>query len=90
MLGAGASSSFLYGVLPDIAPKWAGLTLYRWEVAAREAVVVGIVGAGALRRLLSAQTNAFNYRGLVVTLAAMIGVTMLVDALSSIARRTLR
>jgi phosphonate transport system permease protein len=89
-LGASGAASFLYGVLPDIAPKWAGLALYRWEVAAREAVVVGIVGAGGLGRLLSAQTNAFNYRGLVVTLIAMIGVTMLVDALSSVARRTLR
>jgi phosphonate transport system permease protein len=88
-LGAPSVAAFAYGALPEIAPKLAAYSLYRWEVAARDAVVVGIVGAGGLGRLISAQTNALNYRGLVVTLAATVVLTVTVDLISALLRRTL-
>ena len=92
LLAAGGrkASVDLYATLPGMAPTWLSLSLYRWEVAAREVVVVGVVGAGGLGRLLSAQTNAFAFRTLTTTLAAIIGVTVMVDLLSASVRRSLR
>ncbi len=89
-LGAKPSSAFAYGSLPNVAPGWVSAALYRWEVTTRETVVVGIVGAGGLGRLLQAQITSFDYRGVLATLLVLIGLTVVVDAISAALRRTLR
>ena len=76
--------------MPEAAPRWTGYALYRWEVAARESIVVGLVGAGGLGRLLAQQNTAFDYKAMATTLTAMIAVTVVVDMVSGLARRSLR
>ncbi len=88
--GAQPRSAALYATLPEVAPTWTAFSLYRWEVAARESVVVGIVGAGGLGRLISAQTNAFAFATLTSTLIMIIVLTLFVDTISSATRRSLR
>jgi hypothetical protein len=63
-LGASPASVFGYATLPLSVARFASYSLYRWEVAVRETVVVGVVGAGGLGRLLEQQRAAFNYRGI--------------------------
>jgi phosphonate transport system permease protein len=53
-------------------------------------VVVGLVGAGGLATLLALQLAAFDYRGVLATLLALIILTFAVDILSSVLRRSLR
>jgi phosphonate transport system permease protein len=81
---------FLYGILPLTAPQFLAYDLYRWEVCLRETIVVGLVGAGGLGQLLTEQLSSFDYRGLGVTLANFMLLTIFVDWLSAISRRTLR
>jgi phosphonate transport system permease protein len=88
--GVSGASSFMYGTWPSLVPTWASYGLYRWEVAAREAAVVGVVGAGGLGRLLGEQTAAFAYSKMAVTIAALVGITIVVDRFSCAARRVLR
>lgn len=88
--GAVGARSFLYGVLPLTLSRFGGFSLYRWEVTMREVVVVGVVGAGGLGRLLSAQLNAFDYRGLVSTLLALVALTLFADVVGSSVRRAIR
>jgi phosphonate transport system permease protein len=88
--GAGVFTRFAYGTLPEVAPRWTSFSLYRWEVAARESVVVGVVGAGGLGRILQDQRTSFDFRGMVVTIGALIIVTGLVDRLSTRLRSSLR
>ncbi len=66
--------------------RFADYSLYRWEVAIRETVVVGVVGAGGLGQLLEHQRAAFNYQGMI----ALVVVSVVVDLISSAARRSLR
>lgn len=87
--GASPLQAFAYGRLPDAGPRWAAYSLYRWEVAARETVIVGMVGAGGLGRLLSKQTTAFNYQGMLSTVAALIVLTIVVDAIGASLRAAL-
>ncbi len=89
-LGASDLSSFVYGSLPNIAPGWASAALYRWEVTARETVVVGMVGAGGLGRVLQAQLSSFDYRPLFTTMVCLILLTVFVDAIAGVVRRSLR
>ncbi len=89
-IGARGFTRFAYGVLPEAAPRWTSFSLYRWEVAARESVVVGVVGAGGLGRILQDQRTSFDFRGMVVTVGALIIVTWFVDRLSTRLRAALR
>ena len=83
-------SAFAYATVPLSMSRFAAYALYRWEVAVRETVVVGVVGAGGLGRLLEQQRSAFDYGGMVGTVFALIAVSVLIDLVSASARRSLR
>ncbi len=89
-LGAGGAQAFAYGVVPVAFARFAAYSLYRWEVAVRETVVVGVVGAGGLGRLLEQQRAAFDFNGMLGTVLALIVVSLFVDGISAWARRSLR
>jgi len=59
-------------------------------VCIRATVIVGLVGAGGLGRLLTEQLSSFDYRGVVTTLLFFIGLTFIVDLISTLVRRTIR
>lgn len=88
--GASGLQTFLYGVLPTTLPRCLAYILYRWEVCIRATVIVGLVGAGGLGRLLTEQLSSFDYRGVVTTLLFFIGLTFIVDLISTLVRRTIR
>jgi phosphonate transport system permease protein len=89
-LGASPASVFAYATLPLSAGRFAAYGLYRWEVAVRETVVVGVVGAGGLGRLLEQQRAAFDYQGMLATVLALVAVSVVVDLISASARRAIR
>jgi phosphonate transport system permease protein len=80
----------LVATVPAVASRFAGLGLYRWEVAIRETVIVGVVGAAGLGRRLDEQTSSFDYDGILATILALLAVTVMVDLASAAIRRTLR
>ena len=88
--GASGAQTALYAVLPVALPRFVAFSLYRWEVTLRETVVVGLVGAGGLGRLLSAQLTSFDYAGMASTLAALVVLTFVGDLIGSAVRRSLR
>jgi phosphonate transport system permease protein len=89
-LGATPLTSFAYATVPAAAGQFASYSLYRWEVALRETVVVGVVGAGGLGRLLEQQRAAFDYPAMATTVLALVVLSLVVDALSVAIRRSLR
>jgi phosphonate transport system permease protein len=88
--GASGLQVFLYGVLPLTMPRFIGYSLYRWEIATRATVIVGLVGAGGLGRLLTAQLTRFDYRAAALSLIFYVGLTFLVDVISTSMRRAFR
>ena len=88
--GAPRLQAWLYAVLPRALPKDLAFGLYRWEVAARESVLVGLVGAGGLGQLLARQTAAFDWPGVLSTVLALVALTLVVDLISTAARRAVR
>jgi phosphonate transport system permease protein len=88
--GAGPAQTFAYAALPALLPQSLAYALYRFEIALRESVVVGVVGAGGLGRVLSEQLSSFDYRGIVITLCVLIALTTITDAVSGALRRRIR
>lgn len=89
-LGAPQLSGFAYATVPMASGQFLSYGLYRWEVAVRETVIVGVVGAGGLGRLLEEQRAAFDYAAMAGTVLGLVMVSLLVDLVSISVRRSLR
>lgn len=92
LAAAGASSLGVaaFATVPAVSGRFVALGLYRWEVAIRETVTVGVVGAAGLGRTISAQTVRFDYDGILASILALIAVTLMVDVISTSIRKAIR
>jgi phosphonate transport system permease protein len=88
--GASSAASFAYGVVPLVRSRFAALSLYRWEVATRETIVIGIVGSTGLGRILERQRVGLDYRAMVTTIAALVFLTLMGDVISRRIQHRLR
>jgi len=89
-LGAGPVAGWLYGVLPRATGPVLAFALYRWEVAIRDSVLVGLLGAGGLGALLASQVARFDWGAVTTVLVALVVLTAAVDLVSARARAALR
>jgi phosphonate transport system permease protein len=88
--GAGSFATFCYATLPLALNRFAAFALYRWEIAIRETVVVGVVGAAGLGRVLEERRAAFDFPSMLTVVIALIVLSMVVDLISVKARRAWR
>jgi phosphonate transport system permease protein len=88
--GAAPLGRWLYGVLPALGGPALALALYRFEVAVRDTVLVGLLGAGGIGVLLSGSIAAFDWAAVGTVLAAIVVLTLAVDLVSERARTALR
>jgi phosphonate transport system permease protein len=89
-LGARPAGAWLYGVLPRAAGPVLAYALYRWEVAIRDTVLIGLLGAGGLGALLASELATFDWAAATTVLAAVVVLTWVVDVVSDRARTALR
>lgn len=89
-MGASAPGALTVATVPAVAGRFTALGLYRWEVAIRETVIVGVVGAAGLGRRLDEQTSSFDYDGILASILALLVVTVVVDVASASIRRSIR
>ena len=67
-----------YGVLPQVMPAFAGISVYRWDINIRESTVLGLVGAGGIGLQLNASINSLAWDQVSV-IFIMIFATVLVS-----------
>ncbi|SNS95048.1 phosphonate transport system permease protein [Geodermatophilus pulveris] len=89
-LGARPVGAWLYGVAPRAAGPVLAHALHRWEVAVRDTVLVGLLGAGGLGALLATELATFDWAAVTTVLAAVVVLTWAVDVVSDRARAALR
>ena len=46
--GASRAQTMAWGVVPQVAPTLAGISVFRWDINIRESTVLGLVGAGGI------------------------------------------
>jgi phosphonate transport system permease protein len=59
--GAGTAQVLDYGIVPQIMPAFAGITLFRWDINIRESTVLGLVGAGGIGLQLKASVDTLAW-----------------------------
>jgi phosphonate transport system permease protein len=74
--GASRGQVLAWGIVPQIMPAFAGITVFRWDINIREATVLGLVGAGGIGMQLQASINVLAWPQVTV-IFALILVTVL-------------
>jgi phosphonate transport system permease protein len=87
--GAGRLQEVIYGVIPQVAPLWSSLTLYRLETNVRSATTLGIVGAGGIGQTLYESIRSFHYGETAAQVIVVVATVMAIDLLSARLRKAL-
>ena len=59
--GASPAQVIAYGVVPQIMPTFAGVSVFRWDINIRESTIVGLVGAGGLGLALDSSIGTLSW-----------------------------
>ncbi len=84
--GAGRFKVLLYGIVPQIRPVFAGVTIYRWDINIRESTVLGIVGAGGIGFVLNTAILGLEWSRVGLILLVILAVVLVSEALSAYLR----
>lgn len=85
--GAPRSLVLLFGIVPQIVPDVLSQAFYRLEVNVRQTIVLGFIGAGGIGHDLFLSFRVFQYREVVIQVAAIMLLVIAVDHLSAYVRR---
>lgn len=75
------------GILPQVIPAFAGITVYRWDINIRESTVLGLVGAGGIGLQLQASINVLAWRNVAVVLLLILVTVVFSEWLTARVRR---
>ena len=79
----------VHGVLPQVLPQFADVTMYRWEYNFRQSTVMGMVGAGGIGTELVGSLRLIDYPQVSAILIIILVSVTIVDSLSNLLRRRL-
>lgn len=84
--GAPWPSLIAFAVLPQVAPRLLGLSLYRLDINFRESAVVGIVGAGGIGATLNTAIDRYEFDSAAGILILIIAIVMASEYVSGLIR----
>lgn len=85
--GATRLQVILHGVMPQVFPQFADVTMYRWEYNFRASTVMGMVGAGGIGTELVGSLRLLDYPQVAALLIVILVTVTIVDTLSNLLRR---
>ena len=77
--GASRAQALAFGLVPQILPTMAGVSVYRWEINIREATILGLVGAGGIGMALQASIDALAWSRVSVILLVILGTVAVAE-----------
>lgn len=88
--GAGGSQVVSYGIVPQVAPAFAGISVYRWDINIRESTVVGLVGAGGIGLQLDASIDSLQWPQATVIFLMILALVVISESVSAKVRGAIR
>ena len=86
--GASPVQIVTHGVMPQVFPQFADVTMYRWEYNFRASTVMGMVGAGGIGTELMGALRILEYHQVSALLLVILATVTLVDWMSGRLRRS--
>jgi phosphonate transport system permease protein len=85
--GATPLQVVMHGVLPQVLPQMADISIYRWEYNFRASTVMGMVGAGGIGFELMGSLRIMQYQDVSAILIVILAMVTLVDGFSGWLRK---
>jgi phosphonate transport system permease protein len=87
--GAGRAQVLAWGIVPQVMPAFAGISVFRWDINIREATVLGLVGAGGIGMQLQASINVLAWPQVSMILILILGTVVVSEWLSARVRHAI-
>lgn len=87
--GASPAQVMNYGIVPQILPAFAGISVFRWDINIRESAVVGLVGAGGIGLNLEASLNTLAWSQVSLILLVILGTVLVSEWVSAKVRHAI-
>jgi phosphonate transport system permease protein len=87
--GAGGAQVTAYGIVPQVMPAFAGISVFRWDINIRESTVLGLVGAGGIGLELNAAITQLYWTQVSLILLVIIGTVIFSEWVSAKVRHAI-
>jgi phosphonate transport system permease protein len=87
--GASGTQVTTYGIVPQVLPAFAGISVFRWDINIRESTVLGLVGAGGIGLELNAALTQLYWTQVSLILLVIIGTVILSEWVSAKVRHAI-
>jgi len=87
--GASAAQVTAYGMVPQVMPAFAGISVFRWDINIRESTVLGLVGAGGIGLPLNAAITTLAWTQVSLILLVIIATVVLSEWVSAKVRHAI-
>jgi phosphonate transport system permease protein len=81
--GASRAQRLTYGIVPQILPAFAGISVFRWDINIRESTVLGLVGAGGIGLQLDASISNLAWTQVSMILLVILGTVVISEWMSA-------
>jgi phosphonate transport system permease protein len=81
--GAARAQVLAWAIAPQVAPSFAGIVVFRWDINIREATVLGLVGAGGIGMQLQSSINVLAWPQVTLILLMILGTVLLAEWVSA-------
>lgn len=87
--GASAAQTTVFGIVPQVMPAFAGISVFRWDINIRESTVLGLVGAGGIGLELNAAITQLYWTQVSLMLLVIIATVILSEWVSAKVRHAI-
>jgi len=87
--GASPVQVMTYGIVPQIMPAFAGISVFRWDINIRESTVLGLVGAGGIGLQLQGSLNTLAWPQVTMILLAILATVIVSEWVSAKVRHAI-
>jgi phosphonate transport system permease protein len=81
--GASGAQVTSYGIVPQVLPAFAGISVFRWDINIRESTVLGLVGAGGIGLPLNAAITTLAWTQVSLVLLIIIATVVVSEWVSA-------
>jgi phosphonate transport system permease protein len=81
--GANRWQIIAYGIVPQILPAFAGITVFRWDINIRESTVLGLVGAGGIGLQMRASLDVLAWPKVALILTVILAAVIVSEWVSA-------
>ncbi|MFV2032721.1 MAG: phosphonate ABC transporter, permease protein PhnE [Gammaproteobacteria bacterium] len=87
--GASRGQQLSFGIVPQILPAFAGISVFRWDINIRESTVLGLVGAGGIGLQLDASISTLAWTQVSLILIVILATVIVSEWVSAQIRHSI-